>query len=74
VASIFRRIPFGLRLRPVQVIHGLLRVRGGLDDAALVVFEGFEPVGDIAGMVITYFWRQLQIGAQDSLQSSSGLS
>ena len=36
-----------------------------MDDAALVVFEDFEPVGNIAGMVITHFRRQLQIGAQE---------
>ena len=54
-----------LQLRLVQVVQGLLRVGRSLDDAALVVFEDFEPVGDIAGMVITYFRRQLQIGAQE---------
>jgi len=48
----------------VQVVNGLLGIGGGLDDAALVVFEDFEPVGNITDVVLTHFRRQLQIGAQ----------
>jgi len=33
----------GLRLQPVEIIGGLLRVAGGGEDRPLVVLEDFEP-------------------------------
>ena len=33
----------GLRLQPVEIIGGLLRVAGGGEDRPLVVFQDFQP-------------------------------
>ena len=33
----------GLRLQPMQIIGGFLRVAGGGEDRALVVLQNFEP-------------------------------
>ncbi len=33
----------GLRLQPVKIIGGLLRVAGGGEDRPLVVFQDFQP-------------------------------
>ena len=33
----------GLRLQPMQIIGGLLRMAGGGEDRALVVLQNFEP-------------------------------
>ena len=37
-----------LRLQPVQVIDGALRVSGGGEDRAVVVLQDLEPDGDVA--------------------------
>ena len=33
----------GLRLQPVEIIGGLLRMAGAVEDGALVVLQNFEP-------------------------------
>ncbi len=56
---------FRLGLEAVQEIDGLLRVRSCLHDAALVVFQDFEPRRDVRGVVVADLRRQLQVGAQE---------
>jgi hypothetical protein len=37
----------------VEEIRGALRVRGGLEDGALVLLEHLKPAREIASMVLT---------------------
>jgi hypothetical protein len=53
-----------LRLQAVQIIGGLLRMAGGGEDRALVVFQDFEPGRDIGGVVVAGFRRDAKIGAK----------
>ena len=53
----------GLRLQPMQIIGGLLRMAGGGEDRALVVLEDLQPRRDIGGVVVAGFRRDAKIGA-----------
>ncbi len=53
----------GLRLQPMQIIGGLLRVAGGGEDRALIVLEDLQPRRDIGGVVVAGFRRDAKIGA-----------
>ena len=60
----------GLFLLPdveaVEKIHGLLGVRCGGEDGALVVLENGQPVRDVGCMVVTHFRREPKIRAEES--------
>ena len=47
----------GLRLQPMEIIGGLLRVAGGGEDRALVVLQDLKPRRDIGGVVVAGFRR-----------------
>jgi hypothetical protein len=49
----------------MEEIHGALRVRGGREDRALVLAEDLEPVRQVRGVVLTRFWRDPEICAQE---------
>src|SRR5260221_7589187 len=51
----------GLRLQPMQVIDGALRMGGGAEDQALVVAQRLEPRADISGVILANLRRQLEI-------------
>ena len=53
----------GLRLQPMQIIGGLLRVAGGGEDRPLVVLQDLQPRRDIGGVVVAGFGRDAKIGA-----------
>jgi hypothetical protein len=53
-----------LRLQSVQIIGGALRMRGRGEDRALVVLEDFEPVADVAGVILARLRRDGQIGTK----------
>jgi len=55
-----------LRLQPVQIIGGLLRVAGGGEDRPLIVFQDFQPTLNIGGVVVAGFRRDAKIGASKS--------
>jgi hypothetical protein len=47
----------------MQIIGGLLRMAGGGEDRALLVFQYLQPWRDRGGMVIAGFRRDAKIGA-----------
>jgi hypothetical protein len=49
--------PLCSALQAVEIIGGLLRVAGGVEDRPLVVFQDFEPGRDIGGVVVAGFRR-----------------
>jgi hypothetical protein len=49
----------------VEVVDGPLRVGGGAEDRALVVFEHLKPAGEIGSMVLADFGREIKIGAEE---------
>jgi hypothetical protein len=64
----------GLRLQPVKIIGGLLRVAGGGEDRPLVVLQDFEPGRDIGGVVVAGFGRNAKVGAEKSRADFCDLS
>lgn len=53
-------------IQAVEIIHGLLRMRRGGEDGALVVFQHLEPGGDIRRVIFTHFRREFEVGAEES--------
>ena len=63
-----------LRLQPVQVIGGRLRMTGRREDEALVAFEALEPGIDIGSVVFARLGSDAEIGAEESGSDFSDLS
>lgn len=38
---------------------------GGLEDEARIIFQNFQPVGDVRGVLLAGFARQFQMGTQE---------
>jgi hypothetical protein len=54
-----------LRLEPVEVIDGALRVGGGGEDRAVVVLQDLQPRGDVGGVIVPDLRGEFEIGAQE---------
>jgi hypothetical protein len=52
-----------LRLQAVQIIRGALRMGGGAEDRPPVVLQHGYPRGDIGGVILADFRRDIEIGA-----------
>ena len=50
----------------MEKIHGLLSVRCGAEDGALVILKNGQPVGDVGSMVGHDFRRDAKVGAEKS--------
>lgn len=49
----------------MQEIGGALCMGGGGEDRPLVVFQDFQPIADIGGMVFHHFRGDIEIGAKE---------
>jgi len=49
----------------VEVIHGLVGMRCGGEDGALVVLDYLQPACDIGGMIVAHFWCDPEIRAEE---------
>jgi hypothetical protein len=63
-----------LRLQPVEVIGGALRMAGGREDRAAVMLEDFEPGGDVRSVFLARLKSDFEIGAQERAEPSSATS
>jgi hypothetical protein len=50
----------GGRLQAVQIIDGIARVRSGGEDGPLVIVQDFEPLVDVACVVLADFRRNVE--------------
>lgn len=58
----------------IDVIRRALRMACRREHGPRIVLEHFEPRGDIGRVVVPYFWRQCQIGAQERRAKLGALS
>jgi hypothetical protein len=56
-----------LRLQAAQVIRGALRVGGGAENGALVLFQHLQPVAELGGVVVADFRRDAEVRASDAI-------
>jgi len=49
----------------MQIVGRALRMGGGLKDRAAVRFEHLDPMRHVCGVVVAYFRRDAEIGAQE---------
>jgi hypothetical protein len=61
----------GARLQTVDEVCRALCVAGRGEDRAMVCLEHLQPVGDVGGVVLTRFKRQIQIGTEKTAPSSA---
>jgi hypothetical protein len=54
-----------LRLQSVQEVCRALRMGCSAENCALVVFQHFDPRGDIGGVVVANLGRQVEVGAKE---------
>jgi hypothetical protein len=59
------RIRLGGRLQAVDEVRRALRVAGRGEDRAVVCLEHVEQVGDVGGMVLARFKREIKIGTEE---------
>ena len=52
------------RLQAVQEGHRLFRVGGGLENRPLVVFENFDPRGDIGSVILSGLDSKSKVGRE----------
>jgi hypothetical protein len=57
-------------LQAVQEVNRLAGVRCSGEDGPLVVFEDFQPVVDVAGVILANFRRDAEIGTEKRGASS----
>ena len=52
-------------MQAVDEVRCALSVTGRGEDRAVICLENVQPVGDIGGMVLTRFERQIKIGTEE---------
>src|SRR5208282_2798176 len=53
------------RLKGIEEIRRALSVAGGSEDRTVIVLQNFQPIGDIGGVVFTWFKCEVKVGTDE---------